>query len=295
MTNKFAAIIQTYQRADRVKTYDVLRKQGYTGRIIILIDDTDAQRDEYIARYGEQVVIFDKQATAKTFDTFDNFGRLDSITCARNACFQVAREQGLDYFVELDDDYLRFEYKLSDGLKLRAPKVKTMDSIFAAMIDCLERTPCMSIAFAQGGDFIGGINGSFAKNHMPRKCMNTFFCKTDRPITFIGIMNEDVNTYTALGRVGHLFFTHGMVDVIQTETQSNKGGITELYLDSGTYMKSFYTVLTSPSCVKVSMMGSTHRRIHHKITWRNAVPKIIREQYKKPAPNAGTRGRRESA
>lgn len=43
--------------------------------------------------------------------------------------------------------------------------------------------------------------------------------------------------------------------------------MTELYLDAGTYVKSFYTVMYCPSCVVVSAMGTAHRRLHHHIKW----------------------------
>lgn len=53
------------------------------------------------------------------------------------------------------------------------------------------------------------------------------------------------------------------------------------YNEFGTYVKSFYTVLCSPSSVKLNMMGDTHYRIHHNVMWNNAVPKIISGRYKK--------------
>lgn len=67
----------------------------------------------------------------------------------------------------------------------------------------------------------------------------------------------------------------------QEMTQQNKGGLTELYLDKGTFVKSFYSVIWSPSCVCVAGMGAKNRRLHHKIHWDNAVPKILNEKYKK--------------
>jgi hypothetical protein len=67
-------------------------------------------------------------------------------------------------------------------------------------------------------------------------------------------------------------------------TQSSAGGMTELYLDGGTYIKTFYSVMYAPSCVKIGMMGdprSPHYRIHHKINWLNTAPKILRESCKR--------------
>ena len=56
--------------------------------------------------------------------------------------------------------------------------------------------------------------------------------------------------------------------------------MTEQYLDAGTYVKSFYTVIGSPSCAKIAIMNSNHPRIHHKILWNNCCPKILNEKWK---------------
>ena len=67
----------------------------------------------------------------------------------------------------------------------------------------------------------------------------------------------------------------------QTLTQKKTGGNTDAYLQYGTYVKSFYSVMCNPSSVKISMMGETHRRIHHAVDWEHTVPKIISDKYKK--------------
>ena len=67
----------------------------------------------------------------------------------------------------------------------------------------------------------------------------------------------------------------------QMPTQQNGGGLTDIYLDLGTYVKSFYSVIYAPSCVKIKMMGVAERRFHHSIKWNNAVPKIINQKFKK--------------
>ena len=64
-------------------------------------------------------------------------------------------------------------------------------------------------------------------------------------------------------------------------TQQNPGGLTDIYLDNGTYVKSFYSVIHEPSCVKVALMGSNNKRIHHKINWDKCCPKILNEKWKK--------------
>ena len=114
--------------------------------------------------------------------------------------------------------------------------------------------------------------------------MNTFVCDVDRPWVMTGRMNEDVNTYVTEGRKGKLFFTVLQAKIVQVTTQSNDGGMTNLYLDSGTYVKTFYTIMYAPSCVKVGVMGDPRGkkyRIHHRINWNNTAPKILREEWKK--------------
>jgi hypothetical protein len=134
---------------------------------------------------------------------------------------------------------------------------------------------------AQGGDFLGGNKGGNAKIKLMRKAMNTFLCSTERPFKFIGRLNEDVTTYVNLGSKGSLFITTTNLMITQKGHQQEKSGLTDVYLDSGTYVKSFFSVMYNPSSVKIADVSNKHKRIHHKVKWKYAVPKIINEKYKK--------------
>lgn len=118
---------------------------------------------------------------------------------------------------------------------------------------------------------------------MKRKAMNSFICSVDRPFKFVGRINEDVNTYTTLGSRGCLLLQVPQVALNQKQTQKNKGGMTDIYMSQGTYVKSFYTVMMMPSSVKVGVMGHSEetKRLHHVINWNNTVPKILDERFKK--------------
>lgn len=283
MKNKdFAVFILTHERPLKVHTYNSLLKHGYTGEIYIIIDNEDSQTDAYKQAFGNKVIVFDKKEISETFDEGDNFEDRRAIVYARNACFDIAKNLGVKYFMQFDDDYTAFSYRFtSKGEYLHRP-IKNLDVIFDAMLDYYKSINVKSIAMAQCGDFIGGENGSFGKGKkIFRKYMNTFLCSTDRPFQFVGRINEGVNTYTNVQSRGNVFLTFSNLAINQLATQSNSGGMTELYLDSGTYIKSFYTVMYSPSCCKIIPMGETHRRLHHRITWKNAVPVIINESYKK--------------
>ena len=58
--NNYAVFILSHGRPDRVITYDVLRRHGYTGRIFIIVDDEDKTIDQYKIKYKDQVIVFSK-------------------------------------------------------------------------------------------------------------------------------------------------------------------------------------------------------------------------------------------
>ena len=282
----FVAIILTNGRPQNVKTIPTLRKSGYTGRIVLAVDDKDETLPEYIEQFGEMVHVFSKDDIGRRFDKGDNFGSQKLIIYARNASFDIAEKIGCRYFIQLDDDYTAFQWRFDREKYLTAtPRIKSLDAALKAMLKFYISIPaCASLAMTQGGDFIGGKYSTLAqKKILKRKAMNSFICSTDRRFFFIGQTNEDVNTYTLLGSRGALFFSSNQISLAQLATQSNEGGITEFYAKYGTYVKSFQTVIYQPSSVKVSTMGNTKAssRIHHKVRWKFTTPQIISETHKK--------------
>lgn len=129
--------------------------------------------------------------------TGDNFGDRRTVIYARNACFDIAKELGLVYFMQLDDDYLNFRYKM-DGNYQYCDKLihKNLDNVIGHLLDYYKVIPAKCIAIAQVGDFIGAEDNEIHKSvNLRRKCMNTLICSTERPFKFVGRINEDVNTY----------------------------------------------------------------------------------------------------
>ena len=53
MIDNTAVFILSHQRANKITTNMVLRKCGYTGKIYILIDDTDTQLNDYKEKPSE--------------------------------------------------------------------------------------------------------------------------------------------------------------------------------------------------------------------------------------------------
>lgn len=278
----FAVLILSHGRANNVKTLDTLRNRcGYTGKWYIIIDNEDKQADDYYRIYGnDHVIMFDKYKKSLEIDTCDIPRKRNAVIYARESCFEIARSLGLNYFLELDDDYTEFRMRYDkDGL-FSSLYVTQIDDIIEETLQFLDVSGATCVAWAQTGDFIGGMGSKVYRERLTRKMMNSFFCKVDRPFSFIGRMNDDVNTYVLEGTRGKLFFTIADMSLNQADTQQSGGGLTEMYAENGTYVKSFFSVIVAPSCVKIAEMGCGHRRIHHLVLWENCTPKIISDKFR---------------
>lgn len=281
MRPDFCAYILSHGRPDNVKTYETLRKAGYTGPIRIVIDDEDKTGPQYVERYGAEVVTFSKAEAALLFDEMDNFDDRRAVVYARNALWDIVKADGYRYFIELDDDYSHFGFRFDSRNNYVHHQVRHMDECLDALVEFLVTSGVDSVAMAQGGDHIGGF---YEMPALRRKVMNSFVCDVTKPFHFPGRINEDVNAYVSLGTTGRLFLTVMQVMLTQTQTQANSGGLTDIYLAFGTYVKSFYTVMIQPSSVEIGVMGdhaSKVYRIHHKINWPNTVPCILSPEHRK--------------
>jgi hypothetical protein len=284
MRDDFACFILTNGRPDNVLTVHSLEYAGYTGKWYLVLDTDDPTADRYRARYGaDRVLTFEKE-DHPPFDLGDNGGTKRVIIYARNATDALARQLGLSCYLQLDDDYTFFghRYQIDDG-PLLGKQARYLDDVFDAFLAFLDETGALTVALSQGGDHFGGAAGAVWKSGLRRKAMNSFFVRTGRPVPFVGRINEDVNTYVTLGMRGEQLWTVADFYLVQSPTQGTPGGMSGTYLDTGTYLKSFYSVMFCPSAVSVAAMGSVAPRIHHRVDWAHCVPKVLPERYRRSA------------
>lgn len=249
--------------------------------IYIVIDDKDPKLQDYLSKYGkEKVCIFSKEAEASKFDRMGNFGLNKVIVFARNACYDFAKKLGYRYFIELDDDYIDFRFRVpgKKSFMFKNCKKTSLDEIFTLYVDYYHLNKEIKIlAFMQGGDFSGVVDGIVL-----RKAMNALFCSVDRRVVFNGDLNEDVNAYTQGGKLGNIFISFPIICIQRRLTQTT-GGMSDVYKLYGTYVKSFFSVIQNPSFVKIGILQQSSKfyRIHHNISTRYGVAKIISSRYKK--------------
>lgn len=281
--DKFVVIVLCHCRPNDTMTPRVLRSCKYTGDIILLLDDEDETIDQYRKNYPEfKIETYSKDEYMKWVDSMDNLGDKRCAVYARNACFDIAEKYGYKYFCQMDDDYVSVPYRYIIGETLYRSNDVDLNEVFKAHLEFMETSENIgSIAFAEPGDFVGGVHSHLNKTMYINKCMGSWICFTNRRIYFQGTMNDDVNTYSLGGSRGRLFYTFNFIMIDTPPTQSIKGGMTDIYMGQGTYTKTFYTIMCCPSFVKVDMFGDRYYRIHHKFTWDNAVPKLISGDFKK--------------
>lgn len=281
---KFVTFIITHNRARDIPTILSLENRGFDFSTpwFLVVDDKDPQLENYLWSYSEHVLVFSKLEAMKSIDLMDNFGNMKLSIYAREACYQFANSLGYEYYLMLDDDYTDFRSRVVSGNKLLGLVTQDLGRVFDLYFSFLNTSDDIKVvALSQGGDFVGGIGSGLVKSKLKRKSMNGFFCRASQKLNFCGTMNEDVNSYILDAKTGAIHLTAMDFSLEQAPTQTANNGLTDLYNKYGTYTKSFYSVMCRPDCVKVSVIGSTNKRVHHKIDWARCATKIISDRYKK--------------
>ena len=132
MRSNFAVFILTHGRPDRLYTLDTLKKCGYTGKYYIIIDTEDKRANEYIAKYGDKVRIFDKKEESKLFDTADTFDDRRAIVYARNVSFRIAKELKLREITWIKHNKSYFPL----GCFMKKKKIKDIVTLFKKKFYC---------------------------------------------------------------------------------------------------------------------------------------------------------------
>lgn len=270
MINNTAVFILSHQRATKITTDMVLRKCGYTGKIYILIDDTDTQLNEYKEIFGDDCIVFSKTEQLKTTDSCDNFGNLKTPLYARNYCFELAKQLNLDYFIMADDDITGLKYAyVNNNVDFIRSKIINIDMVINALTDFINidnRIACCG--FLNSGGYFGGKNGKYREG-LGRNTQQIMLFKTETPTRFLSTKNEDLNI--SIINFDKLFFEVFDLCVVSPQRMTNEGGISY----SSMYENNMYSLMLMPSAIKIVSNGNMHKSNN------NIYPKILSGRYKK--------------
>lgn len=278
MSKRFAVFILSHGRAKTITTYDVMRKYGYTGDMYVVIDNEDEQENEYRKRFGKDIIQFDKREYVLKTDLGDLDDDRRIGVLARNFIQDKAQDMGYQYHLQLDDDIHGFTARYVRGPKLACYTIRSLDDVIDGMLDYMDSVAFTALSFGLPAYYVGGVENSAWKKRMIPKTMTTFIMRADDKRYFHMRMNDDITTCVLGNMRGKMYYSYLPCMVEVDPTQVQKGGMTEIYQDNGTYRKSFYTVMSAPSCTKISSMGVNDFRVHHEINWNNCTPKIINEK-----------------
>lgn len=270
MINNTAVFVLSHQRANKITTDMVLRKCGYTGKIYILVDDTDTQLNDYKEIFGDDCIVFSKMEQLKTTDSCDNFGNLKTPLYARNYCFELAKQLNLDYFIMADDDItdLKYAYVNNKGDFIRS-KITNIDGVINSLVTFINASSNISsCSFAFSGEYFGGKNGKYREG-LGRTIQQFILFKADSPARFLSSKNEDLNI--SIANFDKLFFEVFDLCVVSPQRMTNEGGISY----SSMYENNMYSLMLMPSAIKLFTTGKMRKQNN------NIYPKILSGRYKK--------------
>lgn len=279
MEKSFAVFILTHERANEQRTYQALKKQGYTGEIFLIVDDTDREKNIYIDKFGkDNVIIFNKKKEYKKTDTLSNRGMLKSSTFARNVIFEIAKEKGIKYFISSDDDYTGFSVRPIKNGSLKSWKVKNLDKLFEISVKFFKMTGVWALSYMSPQRAIGGLSNKKIARGFEINLQNFYLCDVDKKIEFRSEIWEDVVTTMLLNRCGKITITtpRAMLENPYLGDTSTSGGVHSIYSAFNDYFNAFHVVMASPDCCTIN-----YRTLAIMKRENNFVPKLLPERWKK--------------
>lgn len=277
MRDDFAVFILTHGRAKQQKTVKTLKRCGYTGRLYLIVDDEDKELDEYIRLYGSDVITFSKREIEPCFDTMTNKKEYGSAVYARNASYDIAHSLGIRWIFMCDDDISNLQYRVLKNKELKSVNIYNIDKLFERMCDIANAGKVCIFGFSQAGAFIGGANKTYLSGHQ-RKVSQAVLYDANNPITFRGVFYEDIIVALDAGTAGRVAMSTMLVSIQSPAMASNGGGMQDLYQESGTYVRCFYSVMAYPGVASIEAKdGEFKLRLRHSAF----APMIINERWRK--------------
>lgn len=262
------------------RTAKTLTKMKYPGEWFIVCGNNDETLEQYLANWGEEhVKVFDWYEEVKRTDTMDNFGfgSMPSGACpVRNATAEISHRRGERRHWQLDDDYTGFQvFDAKTGKRPHCDGEK--------LAECME-------AIAEFADRCGLSNCGFPPSTietckdgalgLARRVFNAHNLPSGGElfVPWRARLNDDLINAVNVWRTGRSELSVKCLAMNMPPTQSERGGLTDIYRDEGTVRKTAYAVMAAPGQVKlVDRFG----RYHHAADWKRIVPKIVSDEYRK--------------
>lgn len=278
-------MICTHGRPDKQYTLEALRKAGYTGKIILVVDDEDDTVNALASKYthytdsSTSVCIFCKQDYIDKVDYGPKLFR-KVILYGKCACEQLAKELNLDAFVISDDDTKQFRFRWVEDGKLRAVNItKDFDSVFEAFTEYMLTADITALSFGYTSSYLKGTQ--VFEPHVlcnNRVAYNFVFRNTKHDVDWRGSYGEDLITACTSGIKGNIWMNIPTVQNDMVVQGKSSGGMTELYKSQD----SFELVQCETMYCPTSMTAQYYKtRWYGAVQRENTFPKIISSRHSK--------------
>lgn len=261
------------------KTAKTLTKMNYPGEWFIVCGNNDETLQEYRDNWGEHVLVFDWYEQIKHTDTLDNFGFDNMASGAvpvRNATCDISRERGELRHWQLDDDYNGF-YRVTNGtLHKHRMDGQELYEVLSEIAEFAHRCGLQNAGIALGT--IESVPEK--KKTFSRRVFNAHNLPTDPELFTVwrGRMNDDLINAIETYRNGGFEMLFKYANLTMEPSQSEAGGLTDLYKAEGTVRKTAYPVLLAPSATKLVVRFG---RYHHRVDWDKLSPKMLHSKWQR--------------
>ncbi len=269
--------IKTHGRPDKQLTLQTLRQAGYTGEIVLVLDDEDETYNDHLKYFDERththIEEFYKEYYVQNIDSGTNTPKRNVNLYAWCACEDLADAYGEKFFIMADDDITGFRFRYKDGKHLRSLKItQNLDEIFALveeyMLSC--NLSAMSTGIPQMY-FSGDIEKDLWKWRVPYTFV---FRNAKHKLNWVSEYEEDIITAIRASIDGQYL---SVLPVIQRETVeigTNYGGMHNSYTDS--FVNAQYGYIWYPSCREIIPYKD---KFMCKIKRDNAFAKLVSSSY----------------
>ena len=266
----YAIFIISHGRPNVQKTYDFLTSKQCTKNTFIVCDDLDPTLNEYLANFGDRVIVFDKKKYMATVDVFHNSPNPGHPVYVRNAVYDLAIERGFRFFVSLDDDMSAVRIRTAKAERGTEYVDEVFQSVFRFMRD--------AGLYVYGGAWNSCFYGGFA-DEIIFGGVNAYFCDTQRRVDFKCQYNEDTIVPLMYNKVGKMICTTCHLHFyFQTDGQ-NEGGIEYTGIAGERYKFSIGTFIGDPAQIKITYKSPVDIPISKS---KYAHPMILSEKWRKP-------------
>lgn len=276
-------MICTHGRPNAQHTLKTLRASGYTGKVILIVDDEDDTVGELVQNNcgnNTEFMTFCKQNYIDKSDTGTNENQRKCILYAKNFCECLAQNIELDAFVIADDDILNFRFRYPEEGSLKSQKVlstmdEVMDAYYKVMLDC----DMVATGFGFTQFYFSGSD-SFSSDNIQkyRVPYNFVFRNAKHRVDWMSWFGEDIITAVYYGRVGQLWTALPYVQQEIVALASASGGMKDTYDGNSSARLAMQNVMYLPAELKAyNYKGKYMASIKREASF----PKIISSSFKK--------------